>query len=369
MATATLTLHSQAVYTYNGADGNGLTTTGTLRSGDWEFNANATIAATALRFALPSDFDGSETITSAVLNLNAITGVPQTSAGYGSHKSRIRILAESSQVLPTTGSSVSSALGGSEEKTIGEGTYSPVLDYLVTTSYAVKVINIEPMLTQARLAGRLDGGFVVVLIQPVSYDEANYLDAHGSGQGTPPTIDIVYVDASPPPNDYTLVLNQNITAWTANLISEFGRLYVLNKTLINWSVDAIANAQVIELNLDQNISAWTFESTFAIPDTIAVLSGSILPWTIESTAVYTDAFALEVNFPNWTLTSFLAAPLTVVADITLDAWTSNLRIRVGEAFDLELNGDMLAWVSNSFSTDLNLSLFPRSLFPENLHTF
>jgi hypothetical protein len=185
MATEQLPLHSQGVHAYQfDEEANDYAFNGPLVSGDFD---GLVVGASSARFALPSDFDSSGAIASATLNLHA------RSPTSGDHKHRIRVLASSSQVLPTTGTGVLAASGGSEEKTIGEGTFSPVLDYVLTGSFATYNVDIAAMLNQARTAGYLDGGYVVLLIQPVSYDTDEHFLSRGLGESNEPTIDLEYV--------------------------------------------------------------------------------------------------------------------------------------------------------------------------------
>lgn len=193
MSSAQLTLHSQAVRAYDGV--NDLASSGPLWSGEAD---SVSVSASAVRFQLPPDFDHNAPIGAATLNIfvRRFDGTYEDPA-TAQQRHAIGILAATNQELPTTGAAVSSAPRGTEQRTIGVGTYSPALDHTAGTAYAWVAIDLTAAMLQAQSAGRLGGGYVVVLVQPLNYEPGAYLTAHGSGNTSPATLDLTYTAVSP----------------------------------------------------------------------------------------------------------------------------------------------------------------------------
>jgi len=193
MASEELTLHSQAVRYFNGGDNR--VTTGTLFAGDTgSFPGFET--ASAMRFQLPDDFGGGETINEATLNIRAFV---DDGMGHGDGiKVRLRILADTDQSLPATADGIRDASGGSQQKTIGWGTYSPAIDYVLTTTPATTAIDLTAAFSEAASDGRLSGGWVVVLMQAMDYGEYVGVQVSGIGTADEPTIDLNYSEGGSP---------------------------------------------------------------------------------------------------------------------------------------------------------------------------
>lgn len=186
MPSATLDLVSQGVHSYDG--GNDLATTGPLWSGDVDLTI---ISASAIRFLLPNQYAGQQ-ITAATLTIRVRRGTPGQSVETFLQKHKIGILASTTQSIPTTGSAINSLSITSAIKTIGEGTFSPILDYEITDVYSVVTIDITDMMIEARNANYLDGEHVVVVIQPVSYESANYIEANGIDDVNEPSLSMTW---------------------------------------------------------------------------------------------------------------------------------------------------------------------------------
>lgn len=184
MTTAQQSLHSQVA-----AFEEGETYSGIVAAGRDSMNA-----ASAIRFELPDDFVGSGIIESVVLNLYC-----RTASMYEDYRIRIGVPATTSQVLPSNLSAITAQAVGSETKLIGNGTFSPALDHTIGLSDGWVAIDVTDMIIEALAAGRLVSDYVVFTFVPTgSYDA--YWTAHGIGNVNPPTLDLDYAEASPPPD-------------------------------------------------------------------------------------------------------------------------------------------------------------------------
>lgn len=192
MATTTLSLHSQAVFAYDGASD--IATTGLIWSGLADLMASPANAS-ALRFNLPGDFDSATAVESATLNLYA----RYYDSEAANQRHRVGILAATPQVLPSTGSAVYSAPIGSAVRTLGLGTYSPALDVTLTATLTWHAIDLTDAVNEAIAANRLSGGSLIVLVQPLNYGYGAYIGAHGINLTNPATLSLDYYSASPPP--------------------------------------------------------------------------------------------------------------------------------------------------------------------------
>lgn len=347
MPTAELTLQSQAVAAYDGGDD--LATSGALVSGWYD---GVIINASAMRFALPSGFDGSESIASATLNLFIL----HFSDGYLKHRHRISILAASSQVLPSTGAGVRTATGGSDSKTIGVGTYSPALNYTVGTTAAWVAIDITDAMIAAQAASRLNGGHVVVLLQGLDADELTfgeypdllvYLDADGIGETNPATIDITYSDAE---ESSTLVLDEDLAAWTITAEAEVrSQIAAVDEPIAPWTLDAAAQTQNTA-SLSQTFPQWSLQALAASP-ILGQADLTVQPWTLDAVAQNGEGrqAALAADLDPWTITAEVMVGNPAVLDQSLAPWTldaaAEVSIRTGDR-----------------------SLFPARLFPHSLMT-
>lgn len=356
MTTAQLALDSQAVAA--GADD--FLTEGYLFSGD-----SGGTGGSAIRFALPAGWDGGETISSAKLKLYA-----QTSPfSFGTdHKSRVRVLSSSSQDLPTTNTGVEEATGGIEEKTIGSGTYTPSLDYTVSGTLAWVSIDIAAMLTEAQNAGRLSGGWVVILIQRVSADFDTTLRAEGLTQDNEPTIDLDYTDLSPPPDE---------------------REGELDATLDDWTLDA-EGSLALRGSVDSQWDDWTLDAEAEKLNQIGGLDVTLDDWTINAAGTLATNAQLNRTLDNWTLSAFGSLPITGQSDTTLDDWTTDATGHVGDSRQGAANLTMADWTidavavtgiegqlsasldswtidaSGTLRSSFRHDLYPATLFPDSL---
>lgn len=151
-------------------------------------------AASAIRFELPADFVDSGIIESVVLNLYCKTQVM-----YESYRIRIGIPATTSQTLPANIGAITSQTVGGQTKTLGNGTFSPPLDHTVGLTDVWVAVDVTDMIIEAIAAGRLVSDYVVFTFVPTSVYDA-YWTAHGLGDTNPPTLDLEYAEASPPPD-------------------------------------------------------------------------------------------------------------------------------------------------------------------------
>lgn len=183
MAIVNVPAHSSVATQDEGNDYNGA-----VRAGD-----DGMRAASAIRFQLPSDFFLVETTEAASLRLYC-----RSVNVADSHRIRIGVPASSSQVLPSDLSTTMGLTLGSYTRTLGNGSYSPPLDYFLTGTNAFVDIDVLDMLVEARVAGRLSSGYILFVVRPDPFVSA-YMYADGAMQTNPPELVLDYFSFSPPP--------------------------------------------------------------------------------------------------------------------------------------------------------------------------
>ncbi len=153
--------------------------------------------AFALRFALPGDFDSGDTLNEAILNLRSFVD-----PGFGgSVRAKVSVLAATPQTLPSTESTILSAAGGSSFKSIGNVSSGDPVDYVIPeNTYTAIAVDITAAVAEAMSAARLSDGYIVILVQAISYSSYRCVIADGIGQTSPPTLYLDYASASPPPD-------------------------------------------------------------------------------------------------------------------------------------------------------------------------
>jgi hypothetical protein len=309
MPTEELTLHSQATI----ANG-GLFAVGTIFSGD----PDASGAAAALRFALPSGFDNTQRVVGATLNLYA-----SRSSASDEQRHQVGVLNSSSQVLPMTEAGVENAAIVSPVRMIGFGTFDPAINVEVPTSDSFIEIDLLLSFEAADNAGLLDGGFVVVLIQPLDFGSLVWISAAGLTQTNPPTIDFEY-DAD---------------------------VFTVEATLSYTLDDVVLHAEVIEGpigDLDVTLEDVTLEATGNVAERFALLAVTLDNVTLASTAEVTIAANVDVTLDSVALTSsaimFAQADLAVTLDdVALDSFGTQVAAIAG---DLDVSLDAVALASD-----------------------
>jgi hypothetical protein len=279
MPSATLDLISQGVHSYDGD--NDIAISGPLWSGDADLTV---ISASAIRFLLPNQYLEQQ-ITAATLTIRVRRGVPNQSVETFLQKHKIGILASATQNIPATGAAINSLALTSAIKTIGEGTFSPALDYSITDVYSVIEIDITAMLDEARTNGYLGGEHVVVVIQPVSYESANYLEATGIGDVNEPSLSMTWTI-----NDVTYFQFDSTVITSDGLYLDCG---ISSGTL---TADAFDGDNGLEL-----------ETTSATPLTCSYLSGfgtSTLRFSLSRMVEKTETITLSHTRGAFTTTVF-----------------------------------------------------------------
>lgn len=345
MATAELTLHSQAVHLYNGAEGDGISSSGRMYAGNYDSFVESAIA---IRFALPESI---ATIESASLNLWARS---QQNESGSPPRYIVGVLNETSQVLPTVGSNINTAAIGSETKSIGVGPYTPPLDNTLTGSFAWIAVDITDMMIQALSAGRFSGGYVVILIQVGDFTglddfetSAAWIESHGLTDTNEPTIDLDYSIASPPPENLEGEVDSDLDDWTLTAQGDKReQIGALEATLDDWTIEATGGT-LLSGSLNKTLDAWTVSAFGSL-----VISGqsnvTLDDWTTDATGHIGDSRqgALEVTLDDWTTQSTAMIGVNGRVNAVLDSWTITA----------------VGTVRSQFRHDL----YPATLFPDSL---
>lgn len=190
MATTTLSIHSQAAKRQDG-----FYTAGQLLAGVGSLYEEL---RWAIRFELPSDFDSAMDVAAATLNLYA-------TASAGNYRVYLAALDSPTQTLPADNSEMFNAGALTAVKYLGTSSSSPAPDYALSGSYATVAIDVKAMVNEVRAAGYLSGGYVAFIVSNSGVSSSQIINAHGIGQANPPTLDLDYASASPPPAGLAII--------------------------------------------------------------------------------------------------------------------------------------------------------------------